>query len=136
MAHQKQNQLILHQSISNMKSLFNHKESKEIIQRINQLKPASKAEWGKMNVAQMVAHAQTPLKVAFGEIKLKRGLIGILFGFTLSQIIAKAAGWSTVVTTSSIVVAFGVSCGIGLAFGIYPAVQAAKLDPIEAIRYE
>ncbi len=64
------------------------------------------------------------------------GLIGILFGFTLSQIIAKAAGWSTVVTTSSIVVAFGVSCGIGLAFGIYPAVQAAKLDPIEAIRYE
>ena len=64
------------------------------------------------------------------------GLIGILFGFTLSYIIARAAGWSTIVTTSSIVVAFGVSCGIGLAFGIYPAVQAAKLDPIEAIRYE
>ena len=64
------------------------------------------------------------------------GLIGILFGFTLSYIIASAAGWSTIVTTSSIVVAFGVSCGIGLAFGIYPAVQAAKLDPIEAIRYE
>ena len=64
------------------------------------------------------------------------GLIGIMFGFTLSYIIARAAGWSTIVTTSSIVVAFGVSCGIGLAFGIYPAVQAAKLDPIEAIRYE
>ena len=64
------------------------------------------------------------------------GLLGIIFGFTLSQIIARAAGWSTIVTTSSIVVAFGVSCGIGLVFGIYPAVQAAKLDPIEAIRYE
>ena len=69
-------------------------------------------------------------------ISILGGLIGIAFGFTLSQLIAAAAGWSTVVTTSSIVVAFGVSCGIGLLFGIYPAMQAARLDPIEAIRYE
>jgi putative ABC transport system permease protein len=69
-------------------------------------------------------------------ISIIGGLIGIAFGFTLSRIIAAAAGWSTVVTASSVVVAFGVSCGIGLVFGIYPAVQAAKLDPIEAIRYE
>ena len=69
-------------------------------------------------------------------ISIMGGLIGIAFGFTLSRIIASAAGWSTVVTTSSIAVAFGVSVFIGLLFGIYPAVQAAKLDPIEAIRYE
>ncbi len=69
-------------------------------------------------------------------ISIIGGLIGVLFGVTLSQIIAKAAGWSTVVTVTSIAVAFGVSVGIGLLFGIYPAVQAAKLDPIEAIRYE
>lgn len=69
-------------------------------------------------------------------ISMLGGLIGIAFGFTLSKVIATAAGWSTVVTTSSIVVAFGVSVGIGLLFGIYPAMQAAKLDPIEAIRYE
>ncbi|MCL5746211.1 MAG: ABC transporter permease [Acidobacteria bacterium] len=69
-------------------------------------------------------------------ISIVGGLIGIAFGFTLSRIIASAAGWSTVVTTSSIAVAFGVSVFIGLLFGIYPAVQAAKLDPIEAIRYE
>jgi putative ABC transport system permease protein len=69
-------------------------------------------------------------------ISILGGLIGIAFGFTLSRVIAAAAGWSTVVTASSIAVAFGVSVGIGLVFGIYPAVQAAKLDPIEAIRYE
>jgi putative ABC transport system permease protein len=69
-------------------------------------------------------------------ISMLGGLIGIAFGFTLSKVIASAAGWSTVVTTSSIAVAFGVSVGIGLLFGIYPAMQAAKLDPIEAIRYE
>jgi len=69
-------------------------------------------------------------------ISIVGGLIGIAFGFTLSKIIAAAAGWSTVVTWGSIAVAFGVSVGIGLVFGIYPAVQAAKLDPIEAIRYE
>jgi putative ABC transport system permease protein len=69
-------------------------------------------------------------------ISIVGGLIGIAFGFSLSRIIASAAGWSTVVTGSSIAVAFGVSVFIGLLFGIYPAVQAAKLDPIEAIRYE
>jgi putative ABC transport system permease protein len=69
-------------------------------------------------------------------ISIIGGLIGIAFGYSLSKIIAAAAGWSTDVTTASIAVAFGVSVGIGLLFGIYPAVQAAKLDPIEAIRYE
>jgi len=69
-------------------------------------------------------------------ISIAGGLIGIVFGVTLSKIIASAAGWSTLVTGSSIGVAFGVSVFIGLLFGIYPAVQAAKLDPIEAIRYE
>jgi putative ABC transport system permease protein len=69
-------------------------------------------------------------------ISIVGGLIGVVFGFTLSRIIAAAAGWSTEVTSGSIAVAFGVSVSIGLLFGIYPAVQAAKLDPIEAIRYE
>jgi putative ABC transport system permease protein len=69
-------------------------------------------------------------------ISIAGGLVGIIFGWALSQIIAWQAGWSTVVTYSSIAIAFGVSVFIGLLFGSYPAVQAAKLDPIEAIRYE
>jgi putative ABC transport system permease protein len=69
-------------------------------------------------------------------ISIVGGLIGLAFGFSLSRVIATLAGWSTEVTTGSIAVAFGVSVSIGLLFGIYPAVQAARLDPIEAIRYE
>jgi putative ABC transport system permease protein len=69
-------------------------------------------------------------------ISIAGGLIGLAFGFSLSRVIAALAGWSTEVTAASVAVAFGVSVSIGLLFGIYPAVQAAKLDPIEAIRYE
>ncbi len=69
-------------------------------------------------------------------ISIVGGLIGIAAGFGGSQVISAIAGWPTVVTAASIFVAFGVSVFIGLLFGIYPAVQAAKLDPIEAIRYE
>ncbi|MEZ5354957.1 MAG: ABC transporter permease [Bryobacteraceae bacterium] len=69
-------------------------------------------------------------------ISMLGGLMGVVFGVALAWIIGAAAGYPTEVTTSSIVVAFSVSVGIGLMFGIYPAMQAAKLDPIEAIRYE
>ena len=63
-----------------MSSLFDSSDVQQIIERINKLTAESKAQWGKMNVTQMLAHCEPPLKVAFGELKLKRGLIGILFG--------------------------------------------------------
>lgn len=69
-------------------------------------------------------------------ISIVGGLLGIAAGFGGSLVIASIAKWPTVVTATSIVVAFAVSVFIGLLFGSYPAVQAAKLDPIEAIRYE
>jgi putative ABC transport system permease protein len=64
------------------------------------------------------------------------GLMGILVGFGMSQLIGWLAGWSTIVTWISIVLAFAVSVSVGLVFGIYPARKAARLDPVEAIRYE
>jgi len=64
------------------------------------------------------------------------GTFGIIFGSAMSRLIAWLAGWSTIVTISSIVLAFLVSITVGLVFGIYPAVKAARLDPVEAIRYE
>lgn len=64
------------------------------------------------------------------------GAMGIVFGFGMSRLIAWLAGWSTIVTATSILLAFLVSVSVGLIFGIYPAVKAARLDPVEAIRYE
>jgi putative ABC transport system permease protein len=69
-------------------------------------------------------------------ISLTGGVAGILLGVGLSQLIGVLAGWSTIVTTASIVLAFGVSVAIGIVFGLYPAVRASRLDPVKALHYE
>lgn len=69
-------------------------------------------------------------------ISLAGGLIGVALGYGISEAVARFSGWSTIITGTSIGLSFGVSSVIGLIFGIYPAVQASNLDPIECLRYE
>ena len=69
-------------------------------------------------------------------ISLAGGILGVIVGVALSRAIGYLAGWSTIVTTTSIVLAFLVSVTIGLVFGLYPAARAASLDPVKALHYE
>ncbi len=64
------------------------------------------------------------------------GLLGLALGSGTSALLAKYAGWQTVVTPASAVMAFGFSAAVGMIFGIWPARRAADLDPIDALRHE
>jgi putative ABC transport system permease protein len=64
------------------------------------------------------------------------GVLGIIFGFATAAIVAYLSPLPYAIKLWSVVVGLGVTFAVGVFFGIYPAVQAAKLDPIEALRYE
>ncbi|MFA6537316.1 MAG: ABC transporter permease [Patescibacteria group bacterium] len=64
------------------------------------------------------------------------GIIGIIIGTLTSKIISHFGDLTTYVTTWSILFSFGISAIIGIVFGFYPATRAAKMNPIEALRYE
>ncbi len=64
------------------------------------------------------------------------GAIGVALGVSAAMAIASAAGWPSVISFQAIALAVGVSGLIGVFFGFYPARQAARLDPIEALRRE
>ena len=64
------------------------------------------------------------------------GMLGLILGIAMSRLIASFAGWSTIVTSGSVLLAFSVSVLVGLVFGVYPAMKAARLDPVQALHYE
>src|SRR6185436_4734011 len=69
-------------------------------------------------------------------IAVAGGTMGLVLGVTMSRLIASFAGWSTIVTGGSLLLAFSVSALVGLVFGVYPAMKAARLDPVQALHYE
>jgi putative ABC transport system permease protein len=64
------------------------------------------------------------------------GLIGIALGLLIPWLITRIAGMPTVVSVPSLLLSLGISLAVGIVFGLYPAFRAARLNPIEALRYE
>jgi len=64
------------------------------------------------------------------------GGFGILAGYWLAPLLTRFAGFPTLISNESVLLAFSVSAMIGVVFGFFPALKAANLDPIEALRYE
>ena len=69
-------------------------------------------------------------------LSLAGGLIGIALGVAVPQLVTHTAGLTTIVQPDAIILAFTISLVIGIVFGIYPAIRAAALSPIEALRHE
>ena len=64
------------------------------------------------------------------------GVLGIILGIVVSAVVCKLLSMPVVISTMSVIVAFSVSAAIGVLFGYMPANKAAKLNPIEALRYD
>ena len=69
-------------------------------------------------------------------LTLSGGILGIILGSTIPFLVTHFGQMRTVITTGSLVLAFGISAGIGIIFGLYPAYRAANMDPIESLRHE
>ncbi len=64
------------------------------------------------------------------------GALGVIFGITIPLVITWFAGMKTIVTPWSPLIAFSISAMVGIIFGLYPALRAANMDPVEALRHE
>ncbi|MDD5171045.1 MAG: ABC transporter permease, partial [Syntrophales bacterium] len=70
------------------------------------------------------------------SLSLMGGMTGIILGIATSEMLSQLAGWPTVVSPFSVLLAFGFSGFVGIFFGFYPAYKASLLHPIDALRYE
>ena len=81
-------------------------------------------------------HITTQFLVETVVLSTGGGVVGALLGVLGAYFVSDLAGWQTIVSAWSVVVSFVLSVFVGIFFGMYPAIAAARLDPIEALRHE
>jgi len=64
------------------------------------------------------------------------GVIGVIVGLAAAQGLSRYLHWSTTISPVAVILSVGVAAAVGIFFGWYPAKQAARLDPIQSLRYE
>ena len=81
-------------------------------------------------------HILTQFLAEAVTLSMLGGLIGIVLGSVLARVVASRLGWLYSARLDIVLISFGFSALVGIGFGLYPARKAARLDPIEALRYE
>ncbi|MHC4692949.1 MAG: ABC transporter permease, partial [Planctomycetota bacterium] len=64
------------------------------------------------------------------------GILGIILGSSIPYLVTYFGNMPTIITSLSLILAFGISAMVGITFGLYPAYRAANMDPIESLRHE
>ncbi|MBP5318539.1 MAG: ABC transporter permease [Paludibacteraceae bacterium] len=90
----------------------------------------------RMSVGAKERHILLQFLIEAVMISITGGLIGVLNGLLFSWLLSSVIGWPASVQVYSVLLSFAVCTATGVFFGWYPARKAARLDPIEAIRYE
>jgi len=90
----------------------------------------------RMAVGAKRVHIMTQFLIEAMTLGVVGGFIGVVVGILAARLTTIIAGWPTIISSDAVVIAFIFSVAVGLFFGLYPANKAARLNPIEALRYE
>ena len=90
----------------------------------------------RMAVGAKRRHIMMQFLIEATTLSVVGGCIGILLGVLSARLTTVIAGWPTTISGNTVATAFGFSVAVGLFFGLYPANKAARLNPIDALRYE
>ena len=90
----------------------------------------------RMAVGAKRRHIMAQFLIEAMTISLLGGCLGIVLGVVGARVTSVIAGWPTIISTDTVAAAFAFSVAVGLFFGLYPANKAARLNPIDALRYE